>query len=59
MGDENLTEWPSAVPVKEATDATVIKFIRREIIHPLGPLGKIVSDNSLCFASMSLIKLMR
>ena len=51
---EHLTGWPLAWATETATSAEVIKFVKEEIIHSVGPPRTIVSDNATCFSAAAL-----
>ena len=51
-----FTKWGEAIPVRNATDSIVIKFIEENILSRFGCPTQIVTDNASAFSSVKMIE---
>jgi len=51
-----FTKWVEAIPVKNATDSVVIKFLEENILSRFGCPQQIVTDNAATFSSVKIIE---
>jgi transposase InsO family protein len=50
-----FTKWVEAIPMRNATDTVVIRFLEENILSRFGCPREIVIDNSRAFKSMAMI----
>ena len=51
-----FTKWVEAIPVKNATDTVVVKFLEENILSTFGCPQQIVTDNVPTFSSVKMIE---
>ena len=49
VATDYFTKWIEAIPIRSVTQATVIKFIKEQIIHRFGLPESITADQGLVF----------
>lgn len=59
IGVEQLTSWPFKFATKEDDAELIPKFVRKQIIDPLGLLKRNFSDNSIFFVATKISALFK
>ena len=54
-GTDYFTKWVEAVPIRNANDLVVMKFLEENIFSRFGCPKKLVTENSQVFKSAKLI----